>query len=111
MHADAMTTNRVTARDRLVTTVCFAVLFHGLVILGVGWLIAAKPKISPNVVAGLLALCALGVVIGGVASAARGERVIEHHEPHVEEGHQLSPHTPAGTNSADVPSGDEEEEG
>ena len=37
MHADAMTTKRETARDRLVTTVCFAVLVHGLVILGVGF--------------------------------------------------------------------------
>lgn len=34
MHAEALT-NRVTARDRLVTTVCFAVLLHGLIILGV----------------------------------------------------------------------------
>ena len=34
MHAEALP-NRVTARDRLVTTVCFAVLLHGLVILGV----------------------------------------------------------------------------
>lgn len=79
----------------------------GVVILGVGWLLAAKPKVSANVVAGILALCALGAVIGGVASAARGERFIEHHHHESE----LSPYIPAGTSSSGVPSGDAEEEG
>lgn len=73
----------------------------GLAILAIGALIATRPHISPNVVAGVLALCAVGIVAAGVASAARGERVIEHHEEeHGEEGDGLEPYVPAGTNQA-----------
>lgn len=36
MHADALT-KTITSRDRLTTTVCFALLLHGLLILGVGF--------------------------------------------------------------------------
>jgi len=72
----------------------------GVLILAVGALIATRPRLSSNVVAGLLALCAVGIVAAGVASAARGERVIEHHEVHEEEGDGLEPHTPAGTQHA-----------
>lgn len=71
----------------------------GALILGVGALLATKPSLSPNVQAGILVVCALGVVVAGVASAARGERVIEHHEVHEEDG-GLQPHTPAGTKPA-----------
>jgi hypothetical protein len=78
----------------------------GVVILTVGALIATKPTLSPNVIAGLLVVCALGVVVAGVASAARGERVIEHHEAEHTEGGEsetdggLQPHVPPGTNHA-----------
>jgi hypothetical protein len=74
----------------------------GVVILGIGALFAAKPRLSPNVVAGVLALCAVGVVAAGVASAARGERVIEHHEEeeHPEDDSGLEPNIPEGTNRA-----------
>ncbi len=91
----------------------------GIVVLIVGWLIAAKPKLSHDVVAGLLALCAIGVVTAGIVAAARGERTIEPHhteeheapaedgeheeEPaeHEEEGgEQLRPFEPEGTNRA-----------
>lgn len=73
----------------------------GLAIMAIGTLIATRPRISPNVVAGVLALCAVGVVAAGVASAARGERVIEHHEEeHGEEGDGLEPYVPAGTKQA-----------
>jgi hypothetical protein len=54
----------------------------GVVILGVGALLATRPTLSPNLVAGLLTVLALGVVVAGVASAARGERFIEPHEEH-----------------------------
>ncbi len=54
----------------------------GVIILGIGTLLATRPTISPNVVAGLLTVLALGVVVAGVASAARGERFIEPHEEH-----------------------------
>lgn len=71
----------------------------GVLVLAVGWALAAKPTLSPNVVAGVLLLCAAGVVVAGVASAARGERFIEpHHTEHEEHGPQ--PHVPAGTNRA-----------
>jgi hypothetical protein len=70
----------------------------GLGILVIGTLIATRPRISPNVVAGVLALCAVGVVAAGVASAARGERVIEPHEHHG--GTELAPHIPPGTKPA-----------
>ncbi len=71
----------------------------GALILGVGALIAAKPTLSPNVVAGVLTVLALGVVTVGVVSAARGERFIERHEAeHGEEGGTgLHPHFPEDT--------------
>lgn len=70
----------------------------GAVVLGIGWLLAAKPRISRNVVVGILAACAVGVLATGVVTAARGERIIEHHE--AEHGDSLSPYTPGGTNAA-----------
>lgn len=71
----------------------------GIMVLAVGALLATKPKLSPNVIAGVLALLAVGVVAAGVASAARGERIIEH-EQDQREGDGLQPHVPAGTNPA-----------
>jgi hypothetical protein len=67
-------------------------------VLGIGVLLATKPRISANVIAGVLTVCALGVVSLGVVSAARGERLIEEHEPHSEPGDELRPNIPAGTN-------------
>ena len=78
----------------------------GAAVLGVGWVLATRPRISPNVIAGVLALCAAGVVVAGVVTAARGERVIEHHEPaHAEEGEAEEdggnePFVPDGTRHA-----------
>lgn len=72
----------------------------GVVILGIGWALASKPSLSPNVVAGVLALCAVGVVAGGVVAAARGERTIEHHEEEHSEDGGLRPYTPEGTEPA-----------
>lgn len=72
----------------------------GIGILAIGAAIASRPRISSNVVAGVLALCAVAVVAAGVASAARGERVIEHHEEPGEEDDGLQPYVPAGTNPA-----------
>lgn len=71
-------------------------------ILGIGVLFAARPKMSANVIAGVLVVAGLGLVAGGVLSAARGERMIEHHE---EEdggtGNQpyVPPETPQGTST------------
>lgn len=72
----------------------------GVVVLAIGWLFAAKPRISPNVIAGILVLLAVGVVSAGVVSAARGERVIEHHEDEGDTGDANHPNIPAGTNQA-----------
>lgn len=72
----------------------------GVVVLGLGWAIAAKPSLSPNVIAGVLALCAVAVVAGGVVAAARGERTIEHHEDEHSEDGGLRPYTPEGTEPA-----------
>ncbi len=86
-----------------------------LAVLAVGVLLASKPRLSANVVAGVLALSAVGVIALGVVSAARGERVIEHQEEHPEEGEEaeaeggLRPNIPAGTNplvTTTVPEGE-----
>jgi hypothetical protein len=71
----------------------------GVLILGLGALIATKPKLSPNVIAGLLTVAALGVITAGVVSAARGERTIEHHEQHGEQEDVPGPYVPEGTES------------
>jgi hypothetical protein len=71
----------------------------GVLILGLGTLIATKPRLSPNVIAGVLSVIAVAVVTVGVVSAARGERFIERHsEEHSEdEGSGNHPNLPAGT--------------
>ncbi|MDP1821568.1 MAG: hypothetical protein Q8K58_16955 [Acidimicrobiales bacterium] len=53
----------------------------GAAVFAIGVLIATRPQLSANAIAGILSVLALGVVTLGVASAARGERTIEHHEP------------------------------
>src|SRR3546814_8325034 len=59
----------------------------GLVVIGIGAVIAAKPRVSPNVIAGILSICAVAVVAAGVVATARGERYIEHHEVKRSEEH------------------------
>lgn len=64
-----------------------AYLLFGLVpvlILGVAWLLSARPRVSPNVLAGLLLVGGLAVLAGGVIGAAVGPREVEPHE--AEEG-------------------------
>jgi hypothetical protein len=53
-----------------------------VLILGVGALVAARPKISSSAVAALLLLGAVGTVAAGVISAAVGEREFHEHEEH-----------------------------
>ena len=68
----------------------WAAMVASIIILLIGWLIAQRSKLSPNVVAGILVLAAAGVVTAGVVSAAQGERTIEPH--HVEsEDHEADP--------------------
>jgi hypothetical protein len=66
----------------------------------IGALIATKPKLSANAVAGVVVVAALGLITGGVVAAARGERTIEHEQHHdggEEAGTGLQPFVPAGT--------------
>jgi hypothetical protein len=56
-------------------------------VLAVGALIAAKPKISSNAIAALLLLGAIGALAAGVVSAAVGERQFHHPGAVSEEGH------------------------
>jgi hypothetical protein len=49
--------------------------------------IALRPKLSKNVVAGIVVVCGIALVTGGIVSAAVGERHIERHgSEHVEQG-------------------------
>ena len=79
-----------------------------VVILAVGALVALRPNLSHDTVVGILCVIALGVVVAGVASAARGERYIEPHEaehqadegePGEDEGGGNTVLTPEGTKS------------
>lgn len=76
----------------------------GIAVLAIGWLLSARPRLSPNVIAGLLAICAVGVLAAGIATAARGERVIEHHETDSGADHEggtgNTAYDPPGTNRA-----------
>lgn len=65
----------------------------GSAILGLGWVLAVKPDISRNVVAGVLALSAVTILAFGVVTAASGEREFHPHEPE----NSLTPYTPGGT--------------
>ena len=49
------------------------------IIFGIGIVLATRPKLSSNVIAGVLVVVAAGVVTAGVISAAQGERTIEPH--------------------------------
>jgi hypothetical protein len=56
-----------------------------VVVLGVGWLIAVRPKVSSSVVAALLLVGGLAVLAGGVFGAVHGERTF-HEEKTKSEG-------------------------
>ena len=53
-------------------------------VLGVGWLIAARPRVNPSLVAALLLVGAVALLAGGVYGAVHGERKFE--EEHTKEG-------------------------
>jgi hypothetical protein len=55
----------------------YAAIGAGTMVFLLGILLATRPKISSNLVAGLLVVVALGVVSGGVVAAAHGERKVE----------------------------------
>lgn len=62
-----------------------------VIIFGLGILYAARPKMSKNVVAGLVLATGVAILAGGVIAAVQGERDFEHHgeehgEDHSEEG-------------------------
>lgn len=62
-----------------------AVLWAGVIataIFGLGILYAAKPKMSRNVIAGLVLACGLAVIAGGIIAGVDGEREFHPHAPH-----------------------------
>lgn len=81
----------------------------GVVIVATGTLIATRPRLSPNVIASVLGLLAIGIVAAGVVGAARGERLIEPHaDEHGEDSGGVEANHPEGTNpNTTVPEGEE----
>lgn len=74
------------------------------IIVGVAVLFLLLPKASPSIVAGIIVLLALGVIAGGIITAAIGQRDIEEHEEdhgeeitEVEEGESAAALTVGGT--------------
>lgn len=49
------------------------------IVLGIGWLIAVRPRVNSSVVAALLVVGALAVLAGGVYGAVHGTRKVEEH--------------------------------
>ena len=76
----------------------------GAVVFVIGLVIATRPKLSANAIAGALVVLGLGVVTVGVLSASRGERYIEKH--HTEEHEVTEPegggHEDEGGGEADT---------
>jgi hypothetical protein len=67
----------------------------GVAVLSIGALIALRPTLSHDLVVGILAVVALGVIVAGVVSANRGERFVEpHHEEEGVPGEQTEPNQP-----------------
>ncbi|MGH9117683.1 MAG: hypothetical protein ACRD0A_07340 [Acidimicrobiales bacterium] len=65
------------------TTIAIAV---AAVLLVVCFLVAARPRITKGLVAGLIVVGAVAVLVGGVFAVASGEREFEIHEEEPEEG-------------------------
>jgi hypothetical protein len=80
----------------------------GTVVFVVGAVIASRPRVTRNAIAGLLLVAGAGVATAGIVAAARGERTIHPHhgeEERTESGSdaepgQLTPFVPQGTNRA-----------
>lgn len=53
-----------------------------ILILGLGALLASRPRLAKSAVAAMVGGLAVLVIGGGIASAAAGARDIHHHEPH-----------------------------
>ncbi len=74
----------------------------GTLILLVGIFFAARPKASPNLIAGVLVVAAIGIGVAGVGAAARGERVMEEHDESTEQDEGTGNEVPVtpGTNKS-----------
>ena len=70
-----------------------------ILILGAAVLITQRPKLSKNLVTGIVGVIAIGVLAGGVWGALEGTREIEHHE---EEHHEESSTEDRGDESEDA---------
>ena len=61
-------------------------LAAAVVVVALGFLVASRPRLSPNLVVGLLVAGAVLIIGIGVASAVAGTREFEHHEEEGEPG-------------------------
>ena len=66
------------------------------VVLAVCFVVAARPRITKGLVAGLLVVGALAVLVAGVIAVASGEREFEHHGEEGEEVEEGAGWDPAG---------------
>lgn len=76
------------SRIFLATSKVGATVVGGVVavmILGVGILLAQQPKLSKNIVTGLVGVVAVAILAGGVWGLVEGTREIEHHGEHSED--------------------------
>jgi hypothetical protein len=62
-------------------------LAAGVVVVAAGFLVAARPRISPNVVVALVALAAVAVIAIGIVGGVAGTREFEPHGEEEEGGH------------------------
>ncbi len=70
-----------------------AVVWAGIIavlILGIGTLYAAKPKLNPNIISGLVLAVGSAVLVGGIVAAVDGEREFHPHVVHDEHVDELS---------------------
>lgn len=88
----------VLALSRILLTVSdlgVYLIFGGLAtaVLIVAFILSARPRLNPSMVAAVCVIGALAVLVGGVVSAVVGPREIEHHESEGEE-HEGAPVAP-----------------
>lgn len=78
-------------------------------ILAFGFLLAYRPTLSKDLIAGILAVCAVLVIAGGIGAAVAGPRDFEHPGEEPGGGHETE-HTDEGSTGG-LPAGHEEGEG
>jgi hypothetical protein len=84
-------------------------------ILTIGFAVAYRPKLSKDLLAGVLVLAATALVAGGIVGAASGTREFHHHGAEEETNHPEAPESSGNqgtdTDSPDDPGGQDETPG